>query len=1005
MINIQLFLADKEVELNNKVKFPLTKEFEHLFNPTDILVEYSKSINIPASNKNNAIMANAYRLDRKFVINDGNINIGMQLDPLKRIPMKLIHNGAVLLDGYAKYASSTINDKQTYYTFNLYGSLGDVFQTLMDCVVDENKLTDEQKSEEDAGQKYVIKEFWETPIIDRTFVKESWEHPDINFNEITNPHNCVGMSPAYRGLYENFESTSAYGLTWYTAFDGDRPTEVQSVEDQLKQVWKKNLMNNGKTEETATARIDALDYNIIVPNGLSEHQIGQFRSYEQKPYIYMHALMRLFQNKCTELTGYKINLDSTWFNPNNPYYANMCYMLDYLSAKGKTQQPVGMQFNSATKSIFSAVNTIVNKSSTFTSSRTVKITDTSILTRGNIVLEPADFGVEIKYDKFTLYDPTKCKISMNPNVELLVDVAIKSNNTTTHSYYWGSTGIIGVTGEAVSPDERYYTNNNFAQLTETTSYDSATNKLIGKSILTVPKIIIPHVANNDLEITYNVSLFCHHNNSNKPVLGRLYFANTERQEIIAETYSTDLQAIFPEVKYESNWRNSTTCSLKNLYTKDEPLFSVILQYTKMMGLIWKADYKNKTIDILTKRSYFRNPNVVNWTNKVDKSKGMTIEPVSFNSKYIVFNYESVEGNNYSGYKTKYGVNYGEKKIRTKYSFDIKEENLYDNKIYPSSVSTKQFATINNLRNWNTLTPLPVTSSEIDFIDCENEDMTSAISLNNWYFRGQNVDTDNVYWISDVSPMEIRDNKYYWVGLGTLQDYNIADFTYILPTFSPVYKSNVDGAVYGCLFNCPNEDYTKNGQISSASGHYIYDICWDNYINERYNANNKKLTCYVRLTANEFEKFNFKTFVIIDNQLFVVNKIIDFDVNNSTTKIELIQVTNIYGYIDQKVTFPEVIFNASELHLKTEVDEYGYYSSGRLSIKCFPLVLDNPENEFRITYKSRGSSNSVLFVEEAENEGNTTHFDITYQSDGNYTEEWVFKLLYNGKTYNIPIYIN
>ena len=124
MLNIQLFLADKEVELNNKVKFPLTKEFEHLFNPTDILVEYSKSINIPASNKNNAIMANAYRLDRKFTVNNNDVNIGMQLDPLKRIPMKLIHNGTVLLDGYAKYSSSTINDKQTYYTFNLYGALG-----------------------------------------------------------------------------------------------------------------------------------------------------------------------------------------------------------------------------------------------------------------------------------------------------------------------------------------------------------------------------------------------------------------------------------------------------------------------------------------------------------------------------------------------------------------------------------------------------------------------------------------------------------------------------------------------------------------------------------------------------------------------------------------------------------------------------------------------------------------------------------------------------------------
>ena len=132
MLNIQLFFEGQEVELNKNISFPLNKMFEHLWNPTDIIVEHSKSINIPATKINNKLMMNAYRIDRQFVVNEDNPNIGMYLDPLKRIPMKLIYNGSILLEGYAKYTSATVNSKETYYTFNLYGVLGDVFQTLMD---------------------------------------------------------------------------------------------------------------------------------------------------------------------------------------------------------------------------------------------------------------------------------------------------------------------------------------------------------------------------------------------------------------------------------------------------------------------------------------------------------------------------------------------------------------------------------------------------------------------------------------------------------------------------------------------------------------------------------------------------------------------------------------------------------------------------------------------------------------------------------------------------------
>lgn len=1004
MANIQLFLENQEVELTNKVSFPLNKAFDNLWNPTDIIVEHSKSVNIPASITNNKIMVNAYRLDRQFIGGEG-ANIGIHLDPLKRIPMKLIYNGTILLDGYAKYTSSTVDDKQTYYTFNLYGMLGDVFQTLMDCVVDENKLTDEQKAEEDGGQKYVINSAWEERLIDKDFVAESWEHEDCTLDNLWNPHDCIGFAPAYRGLYENFESNSIVDLG-YVPLGGAPNTTPKSVEEQLKSFWKRNLINNNNyTEEDATAYVDALDFESILPNGLSEHQLRQFRSYEQKPFIYFHALMTLFRNKCKELTDYEITLDPTWFSANNPYYANMCYMLDYLSSKASKSQFNSIPFTGQTERLFAAEYPSILDVE-YCATATYNITDNDVKNSSATVLDPFTIAVKTVIPKNPNHDPSKCKIKLLKSTEVLVDVKITIDGSTVHRYFWGGTGTIGKTDEIINPNSLRYNNNNFIKMFEETKYDSETDTLIGMSYITVPTISFPTNAAS-LEVSFTTSLYTK-TDKNDMTISSCYYYNGDEFELIPITLRSDVQTVmFPNTTYRKNWRNSTTCALKNLYTKDEPLFNVILQYTKMMGLVWNVDYQNKKINILTKSSYFKDYSIVDWTDKVDKSKGMTIEPISFNSKYVTFNYQELKGHRYSGYKEKYGVNYGEKKMRTKYSFDTKEEKLYKEKIYPSSISTKSFSTINTLTQWNGLSTLTTTDSEINFIDCEDEKQEKAISVNNWYFRCDNYVVDdevNPYVITDVSPIEIAQDKYFWLDKVVAAFYGVATTPAKLPRFSPVYRSTLNGDYVGCLFNCPNEDYTADGQLANAQHNYIYDLCWSDYINERYSSNNKKLTCYIALSPIDFEKFNYKTFVVIDNQLFVVNKITDYNVTNTTTKVELIQVTNILGYTEQNFNFPQVVFDKSVIDITPKrlvgvgTSESYYTGAASLKVRSYPtatFVSLTP-----ITPISIGTDCSV---EGAEHVGNTIDFDIRYYATTIVgTEIWRLIIEQNGIQHEVLI---
>ena len=1023
-MNIQLFLADQEVELNKKVSFPLNKSFENLWNPLDIVIEHTKSINIPASQKNNILMANAYRIDKQFVINNNNSNIGLYLDPMKRIPMKLVYNNSTLLDGYAKYQSSTSNDKETYYTFNIYGILGEVFHALLDCVVDEAKLTDTQRSEEDGGKKYVLGCPWESRLINREFVKDSWDSKLTSTNTNTaNPHRHIGMAPAYRGYYSDFESNSI----WVSTLDvGPNQPNVMSVEDYLKRRWKTNLISNHNySQDAAQSRVDALDFNMILPNGLNEHNMRQFRSYEQKPYIYFYSLMDIYRKKCKELTGYEIKLDETWFNINNPYWTRLCYMFDYLSVKGSTLD-ASLPLSGHTELKF--------KDKYCTSSVTYNINDNNIVSKGNIIVDPFTLGLRVLTGdaSSTCINPGEVQINMRHRNYVTIDIAITTGGKTVHKYFWGGTGTPSNTAN-VGPstgNNNKYPHDEYIYMDEKTVWDKDNNRWEYTSYLTTRPFEIEHTAGDSINITYNLQF------GRDYVAGDYlgwygWYTSTDGQQysvpVFVYDWGTDKWAnvvdsdrfmyLLPNITYSSNWRTSTTCDLKNLYTRDESLFNVILQYTKMFSLIWKPDYHNKTIDLMTHSSYFKDYNVVDWTDKVDKSKGMIVEPVSFNSKYVTFNYEDVEGYRYSGYKNKYGIDYGEKKLITKYNFDTNEELLMKQKIYPSSISTKAYSTITDLQSWDTISTLPKTISEINFIDCESEDEQTSISLNNWYFRLDNKGTEGYYLISDASPVELTDGKYYWVNNVTANG-QVADLTQVLPRFSPVFPASDGNPTIGCLFECPKDDYTKDFQMATAQGRYIYDNCWSDYISERYDGNNKKVTCRVRLLPSEYEAFNFKIFVIIDNQLFSINKIKDYDINNKIAVIELVQVTDINRYIERSIEFPMVIYYGDDIIISPDKQPYGggYMGYGGIKVRCYPR-LDKVAN---ITIsKVSGTNNSTLEIydwQAAEedideddpltpvNSGDGTLVLKWTSSTFSSSEEWKVEITTLGETKTIPIYI-
>lgn len=135
-------------------------------------------------------------------------------------------------------------------------------------------------------------------------------------------------------------------------------------------------------------------------------------------------------------------------------------------------------------------------------------------------------------------------------------------------------------------------------------------------------------------------------------------------------------------------------------------------------------------------------------------------------------------------------------------------------------------------------------------------------------------------ITDDTDYMQRNGKYCYQDLWSRPFYE-AKYSIDCNTF-PKLSIKKSGNI--CIWNIPKEVYDK--QILTGCNS-IFDNFWAEYIEERYNARNKKITCYAKLTVDDYVNFEFRKFVVINNVLYAVNKIIDFDFNNRFTKIELV----------------------------------------------------------------------------------------------------------------------
>lgn len=334
-------------------------------------------------------------------------------------------------------------------------------------------------------------------------------------------------------------------------------------------------------------------------------------------------------------------------------------------------------------------------------------------------------------------------------------------------------------------------------------------------------------------------------------------------------------------------RSNSHFTMNDLWNKDFNLFGEILKYCKMYRIYVYTDDYAKKIYFKQYDKYFEDYSIEDWTNKLDRSKEIIIRPITFENKYVLFNYVDDKTRLGETYREKFGLNIGEYRLNTDYNFNDNTTKLFDG-IKNSIINTDNVLSWGNIYdNKRLVYSFP---SEL-YVYCKDKnDKYSGVFGRYFYFNGlADFSTEAALY---MRPVKITDDTTLQMGTNTFfysQGYNYAN-TPTYPKLDIVYGDNL------CLFNAPKENYTYiNNYTGKAT---IYSKYWENYLNERYNIQNKVVTCYLTLTPKDWTDFRFNKFIKIDGVLYMVNKIYDYNIETpEPTKVDLITITDITGYTE------------------------------------------------------------------------------------------------------------
>lgn len=875
---IRLFIENKEVELDKNVSFAINKQFEDITSPADIKNDWSKTVEIPFTQSNNKLFGELFNVDRLIVEGDTTL-MGIYFDPYKKVNFRLQWGSSIIMQGYVKILDIVKAANGTgHYNITLNGELGKVFQEMKKITFD--TATEDTKYLIDGG-KYVDE------VINKDLINTLWSNePDLDTLDLVEKTDSKYRIQDYIGFVPNNSYNDDFD---YKTFQKQNENASMKFEEVLDEKAKTVADDENATYQSVVG----IAADTVIGDGLLPREIGEYRSYMQLPYIYFNKLFNIFAHKTTEITGYSVETDGAWFSNQNPYWNRYVCMLKQFNTNVDVKGYNG-KWSASTLGYFVSKDD-ANHTYLPRISDAQPITWNPFMPTGFLDEVRADF-IAGKFDNITISQDIPVKLS-------LTDTQFTSTTLAWRNY------VIFAAGYMLNIQFRVKDENGNVVFTSIpTCLHTPNNKVFEGNGVTINGI--PKVSEGNYEISFNMPFGI---NIDRNIVGNdfsvevaVYSSDVYDRGIDTIFYQIDSleggdsERVFPDVLHvialptnvtintSNRKRSNSRFILNDLWNNEFNVFDVILNYCKQfrIGVFCDDIYKRLIFKPLS--TYFNDYKVLDWTHKLDTSREYHIQPITFQNKYVLFNYEKYDTELNNLYNEKYGRNFCEYRLTTDYEFNTDEKKLFKNSKV-AIPSTELCLSWENLYDMSVVYTVP---AEVTVNNKDEDKKNVSIFGAMMFYKGLS-DFDTTSGLRSVKVTDDTDfqtfNQTYFYTQDGQQGTKVNVSKY--PVLDIVTDDNL------CTFATPSENYTYKPKVYDNTNGIYYNF-WEKYLNERYNKQNKIVTCYLRLTPTDIANFEYNHFVKIGSQLYMINKIYDYQIDeNQTTKVDLVTIQDIKGYTE------------------------------------------------------------------------------------------------------------
>lgn len=144
--------------------------------------------------------------------------------------------------------------------------------------------------------------------------------------------------------------------------------------------------------------------------------------------------------------------------------------------------------------------------------------------------------------------------------------------------------------------------------------------------------------------------------------------------------NTAIESAFGNITISDEVSSGRLLTKSTLLKNTKSPTDFLLDYTKLFGLYYIKDIYSKSV-LITNRNNFFTGNVVDWSDRIDYLKNVTVTPILFDKKFYLMQLETPETKYASKYYNQYVQQYGQQRMSTGYNFNYETSELYSDNQY------------------------------------------------------------------------------------------------------------------------------------------------------------------------------------------------------------------------------------------------------------------------------------------------------------------------------------